>query len=142
MAESFLGTGWQFKLGPNGDVGIGLDPDPDAPTEGRVAEVSGEAAVRRSIWLILSTALGERVGRPDFGCRLHDLAFSASGAELIGSAAAAVEEALATWERRIEVLRVDVFPHPSENNLLLIEVEYAIAAENSRFNLVYPFYVS
>ena len=83
MADSFLGTGWQFKLGPDSDVGLGLEPEPGDPTLARVAEASEEAAVRRSIWLILSTAPGERVGRPDFGCGLHDLTFSTNGVALV-----------------------------------------------------------
>jgi phage baseplate assembly protein W len=142
MADSFLGTGWQFKLGPDTDVGIGLEPEPGDPTLARVAEASEEAAVRRSIWLILSTAPGERIGRPDFGCRLHDLTFSTNGGALAGDAVAAVQDALATWEHRIEVLSVDAYPDATERNLLLIDVSYAISATNSRMNLVYPFYLS
>jgi hypothetical protein len=136
MADSFLGTGWQFKLGSDADVGIGLAPD------SRAAEASEEAAVRRSIWLIVSTAPGERVARPDFGCKLHDLAFSTGGAELAGRAIEAVSDALAAWERRIELISVDAYPDATEVNLLLIDVSYAISATNSRFNLVYPFYLS
>lgn len=34
-----------------------------------------EDAVRQSIWMILGTAKGERVMRPDFGCEIHDKVF-------------------------------------------------------------------
>ncbi|MFT3767549.1 MAG: GPW/gp25 family protein [Minicystis sp.] len=142
MAKSFLGTGWNFELGSDVEVGLRLEPDPAISGVNRVAEASDEAVVRQSIWIILSTALGERVARPDFGCRLHDLTFSTNGADLVGGAISAVEDALTRWERRINVLKVDAVPHPSEKNLLLIDIQYAIAATNSRFNLVYPFYVS
>src|SRR5262249_44315303 len=135
MATDFLGTGWKFALDSETDVGLGLDGK-------RVAEASAEAVVRQSIWLILSTAPGERIARPDFGCAIHDLVFSVGGAGLIGDAVSAVEDALGQWEPRIDVLSVDAFPHPTEENLLLIEVDYAIRATNSRFNLVYPFYLS
>ncbi len=132
---SFLGTGWQFKLGVDGDVGLGLHGT-------RVAEASDALAVRQSIWLILSTAPGERVARPDFGCRIHDLVFGVGGSSLTGDVVSAVEDALGRWEPRIDVLGVSARPHPVEKDLLLVDVQYSIRATNSRFNLVYPFYLS
>lgn len=135
MASSFLGTGWQFKLGADGAVGLGL-----AGT--RVAEASDAVAVRQSIWIILSTAPGERIARPDFGCRIHDLVFGVGGASIVGDVVTAVEDALGQWEPRIDVLGVDAYPHPDEQDLLLVDVDYSIRATNSRFNLVYPFYLT
>ena len=40
----------------------------------------GEDNIRQSIWLILGTAPGERLGRPDFGCGIYDLVFSTQSA--------------------------------------------------------------
>ena len=54
----------------------------------------------------------------------------------------AVREALATWEPRIDVLDVYAAPDPSRPNVLLvIEINYQVRSTNSRFNLVYPFYL-
>jgi len=136
MAGTFLGNGWRFKLGSVTDAGLGLD------AEDRIAEVGEEDLVRQSIWLILSTAPGERVARPDFGCGIHDLVFATGSAATIGSVTKAVSDALARWEPRIEVLGVSAAPDAAEPELLLIEIQYSLRATNSRFNLVYPFYLS
>jgi len=135
MADGFLGIGWRFKLGEYPDVGLRTDG-------GRIVEASGEELIRQSIWLILSTAPGERVARPDFGCGIHDLVFGTSTPESIGDVIKAVDDALVRFEPRIDVLDVDAEAHPEEPNLLVIQIRYAIRATNSRSNLVYPFYLS
>lgn len=109
---------------------------------GRIAEASGEDLIRQSIWLILSTAHGERVGRADFGCGIHNLIFGTQSASTTGSVIHEVESALNKWEPRINLTRVDAKIDPDEPTVLLIEVEYVIRATNSRLNLVYPFYLS
>ena len=126
--HGFLGTGLAFPLRPDADHGIRL--------------TGGEAAVRQSIWSILSTAPGERVMRPDFGCGIHDLVFDVNDAGTAGRVSRSVREALARWEPRIEVLDVYAAPDPDDRRRLLIEINYQVRSINSRFNLVYPFYVA
>ena len=127
MDNEFLGTGWAFP--------IGLDD------EGRAQMVDGDESVRQSIWMILSTSPGERLMRPDFGCGIHDLVFGVNNVGTANAAAGAVHEALATWEPRIDVLEVFAVPDPGQPDLLLIEINYRVRSTNSRFNLVYPFYL-
>jgi Bacteriophage baseplate protein W len=135
MAGSdFLGRGWAFELG--GAPGVGPGPD------GRIAEAGADDKVRQSIWLILATAPGERVTRPDFGCGIHDLVFAPRTAGTLGEIIRAVTEALTRWEPRIELLSVDARPHPDDALGVLVEVSYEVRATNSRFNFVYPFYLS
>jgi phage baseplate assembly protein W len=130
----FLGRGVRFGF-KDGLTGVGVEG-------GRVAEVSGEDLIRQSIWLILSTAPGERVGRSDFGCGIHNLVFGTQSASTTGSVIHEVESALGRWEPRIDLIGVDTKIDPDEPTVLLIEVEYVVRATNSRFNLVYPFYLS
>lgn len=132
--DGFLGRGWAFDLRGGG---VGVDTE-----RKHVAEAGGEEKIRQSIWLILSTARGERVGRPDFGCGIHDLVFSTPTAGALGDIARSVREALAQWEPRIEILAVDARVHPDDPNGVLVEIHYEILATNSRQNLVYPFYLS
>ena len=61
QSKEFLGAGIAFPLNVNED--------------GLIAMNALEDHVRQSILLILQTAKGERVMRPDFGARLSDLAF-------------------------------------------------------------------
>lgn len=125
---NFLGLGWNFPVVRNDSGQIGLAPDSDTD-------------IRQSIWTILATSPGERVMRPDFGCGLHDLVFGVSNAATATSVTAAVREALATWEPRIDVLDAYAAPDPAQPNVLVIEINYQVRSTNSRFNLVYPFYL-
>ncbi len=123
----FLGSGWAFP--------IGVDE------HGSIARAAQEDAVRQSIWTILTTAPGERVMRPDFGAGLSDLVFAPDSAATRGLVASQVREALLEWEPRIDVLEVDVAADPTDPTRLLIDIGYQVRATNSRFNLVYPFYL-
>lgn len=135
-------------VGPTGDQGqapflgrgVAFPPRPDETGQVRLTG-SGEESIRQSIWTILGTAPGERVMRPDFGCGLHDLVFGPNSAGTAGAVAATVREALSLWEPRIDVLDVYAAPDPAQANLLLVEINYRVRSDNSRFNVVYPFYL-
>ncbi|HTJ23198.1 MAG TPA: GPW/gp25 family protein [Gemmatimonadaceae bacterium] len=127
MSKPFLGVGTRFPLA--------LDEQ-----TGQLARAEYEESVRQSILVILGTAKGERVMRPDFGCGIHDLVFANASAGTIGRIAHEVDEALLRLEPRIEVLRVDARPGET-SNVLLIDIEYQVRATNTAFNLVYPFYL-
>lgn len=126
MDSEFLGVGWQLPL---------------TITDGRVEMVRYEAAVRQSIQMILSTAPGERLMRPEFGCGIHDLVFATNSAETIGRIVSEVRRSLVEWESRIDVLDVTVQPDIDHPNHLLIQINYQIRNTTNRFNLVYPFYL-
>jgi len=127
MSKPFLGVGTRFPL------------TLDAMT-GRLARAEYEDSVRQSILVILGTAKGERVMRPDFGCGIHDLAFANANATTTARIVEAVSEALLRLEPRIDVLDVDARPGDT-NNVLLIDIDYEVRATNTAFNLVYPFYL-
>jgi phage baseplate assembly protein W len=128
--SDFLGSGWSFP--------IQIDP----ATGTTILAASDEEKIRQSIWMILTTAPGERVMRADFGCGIHNLVFENFSEATIGQVLNEVSDALAKFEPRIDVLGIDIKPDDVEPNVLLIAIDYAIRSTNSRFNLVYPFYVS
>ena len=49
-----------------------------------------------------------------------------------------VKDALIKWEPRIDVL--DVRVEQEEPNKLLIRIDYRVRADNTYYNVVYPFY--
>ena len=100
-----------------------------------------EEEISQSIWTILGTSPGERVMRPDFGCGIHDMVFAVNNAATASAVAGAIRDALAVWEPRVDVLDVYAVPDPAQPSLLLIEINYQVRSTNSRFNLVYPFYL-
>jgi len=125
--REFLGRGWAFP--------IALEPD-----TGRVAEVAYEEDIRQSIRIILGTAKGERVMRPDFGCGIHDLVFAAVGTQLIARIKREVESALRTYEARIDVLGVEIDQSHLRDGRLDVNIDYRVRATNQVGNYVYPFY--
>ena len=126
--KDVLGRGWPFPFRP-------------APA-GHLALLGGDDKIRQSIWILLSTAAGERLMLPEFGCGIHDLVFQANTAALRGVVQGKVREALVRWEPRIDLLDVRVDSPSDEGNLLLIRVDYRVRFNNSFYNLVYPFYLS
>jgi len=125
-ARDFLGTGWAFP--------VGVD------ARGRVALARRERDIEEAIIMILLTPKGQRVMRPEFGCRIHELVFAPNDATTEGLAIYFVQEALAMWEPRIAVLDVTAGSDPVAPERLLIRVEYEIKATYDRRALVFPFY--
>ena len=128
MQEDFRGTGWRFPIG--------------IEDTGRVGLAQGEESIRESIRIILETAPGERVMRPDFGCGLHEMVFGVNDATTRGAVADHAREALLKWEPRIEVLSVEATAGGLEEEAILLNIEYKVRLTDSRFNLVYPFYLN
>ena len=126
MERPFLGRGWGFPTQ--------LDAD------GRIVSVTGEAAVEQSVRLILSTALGERIMRADFGCGLHGRIFAPGTTESTGQLIGDIRGAIAKWEHRAELVDLSVGVDETDSSKRLIELTIQVKGTNSRFNLVYPFY--
>jgi phage baseplate assembly protein W len=138
MVADYLGRGPAFPLGlaRRGTAARGL------------AWSEGANKVQESIWMILATAPGERVMRPDFGCGIHDLVFRANTPALHERVRSRVREAVLAFEPRIELQRVEVSSGaPGDggsergDDVLLIDIHYRILGHNTLYNLVYPFYL-
>src|SRR5215510_2267131 len=112
LTRAFLGVGWKFPLQVNSAGGLALS--------------LYEQRVEESIYLILSTARGERVMLPDFGCGIHDLVFQVNDPRTRSVVVQQVRQALTKYERRIDVLDVTAESPPDQQNLLLIRVNYRI----------------
>lgn len=126
-SASFIGRGWRFPVKPD--------------AQGRLNYVGGDEEIRESIWIILTTAQGERQMREQFGCGVHDLVFDANTAALQGLVQENVQAALTLFEPRIDVMDVRAESPPDQRNMLMIYIDYRIRANNAIFNLVYPFFL-
>ena len=128
MAEekAFLGKCWAF-------------PVREAPS-GEIALAAYEEDIRQAVHIILGTAQGERVMRPDFGAGLHSLVFEPISATTMALVRHRVEQALIQWEPRIDGIAVKVSAEPRIGRLN-IDIRYRIRATNTFYNLVYPFYL-
>jgi uncharacterized protein len=122
-------------------IGRGLTWPMGVDHTGALRLTEGAQDLDRSIRVVLATAPGERVMRPQFGCRIWEMLFEPVTPGLLGEMAQAVKDALAQWEPRVTVDEVDVLPDGQDASLVQIDVTYRVRATNDRRNLVYPFYV-
>jgi phage baseplate assembly protein W len=125
MAD-FQGVGWAFP--------VGVD------ARGRIALARHERDIEEAIQIILLTPRGQRVMRPEFGSRLHELIFAPNNATTAGLAVYYVEDALGMWEPRIEVETVTAAPDPDDAARMLIEIHYRVKSTYDSRTLVFPFY--
>jgi uncharacterized protein len=127
MTSEIVGRGWAFppRVGPQGGLALTTERN----------------ELVQSIQVILGTSTGQRVMRPTFGCRLHELMFAPNNSHTAAQARRYVEEALGMWEPRINVIQVEVGPDPLDTSRLLIAIEYEMKATHDRRSLVYPFYL-
>ena len=126
--REFLGQGlaWPLQISPRGGIAL----------------ARGERDIEQAIRIVLETAPGERVMRPEFGCHIHELVFAPYDAATEGLAIYYVEEALLRWEPRIDVQRVNVSRDPIQEGAMLIEIQYQIKETHEQRSIVYPFYLA
>ena len=111
---------------------------------GNVAMSTGVDDIDRGIRVVLSTAPGERVMRPAFGCRIWELMFEPINHNTLGLMEEATREALSRWEPRIDVIGVEAVPDDQGkrgDGIVRISIAYRVKVTNDRRNLVYPFYM-
>jgi phage baseplate assembly protein W len=123
---AFLGRGWAFP--------------PTFSADGAAVEMSaGFADIRESLQILLRTAPGERVMQELFGCDLSSQQFEEIDQELMSRIERLIEDAILEFEPRVTVESVEV--KEREPGCLLIAIAYSVIGTNSRFNMVFPFYV-
>jgi len=127
MKREFLGVGWKF---------------PVSLEEGSFELISEDEDIREAILIILSTTPGERVMRPEFGCGIHEYVFSVINSSNLLMIEDEIKTALTLYEPRISIEEVKAKPDVSEGGKLFIHIEYMVLSSNSRFNMVYPFYLT
>jgi phage baseplate assembly protein W len=126
--DPFLGTGWSFP--PTFDAGLA-----------EVEMTSGVADIEKSLEIIYTTALGERIMNPAFGCSLEDMVFEPMNTSRITYIENLLRTAILYHEPRIDADKIEVIPDDFEG-ILLIKIGYTVRTTNSRFNFVYPYYMN
>jgi len=126
--KEFLGRGWGFPPSFN-------------RAENKAEMTSDREDIERSLEILLGTRKGERVMRPDYGCNLDEMVFESFNLSMKTYLADMVETAILYHEPRIEPLEINIDDSFIYEGRLMIEIDYLIRATNSRFNMVYPFYL-
>ena len=124
--RNYLGQGVSFPMRVNKQGNLTLSREIDN--------------IEESILIILLTEPGERLYRPDFGCRLHELAFAPLNSETLMLMRIWVQEALDQWEPRIELESIITEPINIRGQVN-IGINYRIKKSYDRRSLVYPFFL-
>jgi phage baseplate assembly protein W len=125
---AFLGKGWSF---PPYFLNNGRD----------VQMVEEEEDIQQSLQILLTTAQGERVMLENFGCDLNRYLFEEISQSLINDLTNMIRDAILYYEARIDVVRIAIDESPESPGVLLINLEYTVRSTNSRYNMVFPFYL-
>ena len=129
MERPFLGRGWSFP-----------------PTFNRhrhgVEMLEEEADIASSLELLLTTARGERVMVPQYGCNMDELVFENLDTRMKTLMTDKIKSAILYHEPRIQLEIVSLDDDRELEGVVLIEVAYRVKATNSRFNFVFPYYRS
>ncbi|HBG06528.1 MAG: hypothetical protein A2075_00155 [Geobacteraceae bacterium GWC2_58_44] len=127
MDLAFLGRGWSFP--PTFDRSLS-----------RVEMLEGEADIASSLEVLFSTAPGERVMLPQYGCNMDELVFESLNTRMKTLMADKIESAILYHEPRIDLESVRLDESRELEGVVLVEIVYRVRSTNSRFNFVYPYY--
>lgn len=125
--NNFLGRGWSFPPSFN-------------TASQQVDMTENEEDIRKSLEVLLQTAVGERIMQPKYGCNLEEHLFESMDTATKTIIRDKVETAILYFEPRIEAKKIQLDDSRQLEGVILIEIEYIIRATNSRFNFVFPFY--
>ncbi|MCI5131019.1 MAG: hypothetical protein D3904_05720 [Candidatus Electrothrix sp. EH2] len=127
MNLEFIGRGWSFPPAFNrGTAGVEM--------------LEQEADIASSLEILLSTAPGERVMLPQYGCNMDELLFENLDTRMKTLMADKIESAILYHEPRIELESVRLDDSRELEGVVLIEIDYRVKETNSRFNFVFPYY--
>ena len=125
---SFLGTGWGF-------------PPTFRKTDKGVEMIADAEDIRSSLGILLTTSIGERALQPDYGCELSKLVFEPLSTSLHAYISDLISDAILYHEPRIRPEKITLTTDPLQG-AIMISVEFTILATNTRYNHVYPYYLT
>ncbi|MDJ0844475.1 GPW/gp25 family protein [Crocosphaera sp.] len=126
-SDNYIGKGIGFPLGIN--------------VNGNLHTSANIKNIEESISIILGTKLGERVYRPNFGCRLSELTFAPMDTNTLLLIRLYIQTALETWEPRIIVDGIETNPDFKQGKVDII-INYHPKDTYDARSLVYPFYIN
>jgi hypothetical protein len=124
-------------------IGKGMKfPDPISMSTGSVQVNYGYDRINQSIYNILATKIGSRLGNREFGSRLNELIFDQNDYVFYDIAEMYIRESIERWEPRVSIEQIS-FPYNPERidaNIVDIVITYSIKNSNIVVNMVYPYY--
>jgi phage baseplate assembly protein W len=126
--NDFLGKGWSFP--------------PTFNINSKSVEVTEkELDIQKSLEILLTTTVGERVMEPKYGCDMVDLVFEPLNTTIKTIMIDRIQTAILYFEPRIDAKNINMDTQDEAEGVVLIEIDYIVRSTNSRFNFVYPYYI-
>jgi phage baseplate assembly protein W len=119
MARDFLGTDTRF------------------PIAGKFQKVAGVETVLQDLQLLISTVPGERVNRPEYGCRLYTRLWDNIDA-VAREGLTDIREAVRLYEPRVELISLSA-QLARDTGTVTFTIKFRIVGTNNAANLVFPF---
>jgi len=127
-SKAFLGRGWSFP--------------PSFVKESNIVEMAeAEQDIRNSLFILLSTTVGERIMQPEYGSQIHKLVFEPIDTTFSTFMTEQIRTAVLYFEPRITLENIE-YIHDNFNSKVDLKLNYSINGTNKRNNLVYPFYIN
>ena len=108
------------------DFPINFDINPDS---GDLLRLTNEKAVKESIKNIILTNKGEKVFSPNFGSDIKSNLFENLGEDITVIVRDYIEEAVKTYEPRVNIISIDVVASSDQNELRAVIVFNVINKE-------------
>lgn len=127
--DDFLGKGWGF-------------PPTFVPALQGVEMTEKVEDINRSLQILLTTRVGERIMQPKYGCNMDEMVFEPLSTTTKTIIKDKIKTAILYFEPRIDVTAISMNTSNELEGEILIEIEYVVRATNSRFNFVFPYYIN
>ena len=127
--NDFLGKGWSFP--------------PQFNRENKTVNTTDSFDdIQKSLEILLTTRPGERYMQPKYGCHMEALLFESLDTGTKTMIKDQIRTAILYFEPRIIPEKVDLDDSRQNEGLLIINVAYKVSGTNSRFNFVFPYYLT
>ncbi|MCY7296521.1 GPW/gp25 family protein [Alteromonas sp. a30] len=127
--NELIGSGWTF-------------PPRFAVSAAGPNMVQGDALIQQSLFVLLSTRVGERIHDNAYGSALSDYVFQIPDAEMLSDMKEDIAKSIETHEHRVTLQAINFDTDAIYDGYLNIHLEYVINATNHPGNLVFPFYLT
>jgi phage baseplate assembly protein W len=127
--DDFLGKGWSF-------------PPAFIPALQGVEMTEKVEDINRSLQILLTTRVGERIMQPKYGCNMDEMVFESLSTMTKTIIKDKIKTAILYFEPRIDVTAISMDTANELEGEIIIEIEYVVRATNSRFNFVFPYYIN
>ena len=92
--------------------------------------------------IVLGTRPGERVMQESFGCDLNIVMFEEMSRGMANTLEHLIRESIILHEPSAKIDEINIQRNDQDAGCVFVNIYYTISGTNSRFNMVFPFYLT